>query len=271
MGIPGLPSIPKPPSLPSMPSMPSVPGMPSLPGAPPIPSIPGIPGAPGGGGAPGTRAQATLTFLEPGASGAEKKVGEPIKFQFNPATFNMTKGAKWQQNSNKGGLMPAEYLGPVPSSIQVKMFLDQTTSAKGDISSTVNSILEKVNPEAKSLSKEKPSAPYARFQWGKILFTGYISQAAVEYTLFRENGNPVRGTVTLTINEFGMAEKAQNPTSGGEPGSRARRVVAGDTLASIAYDEYGSAADWRVIANANSSISDPLRLAPGATLVIPPI
>ena len=221
--------------------------------------------------AKGTFTHATLTFLEPGGAGAEKTVGKPIEFQYNPATFNMTKGAKWQQKSNKDGLMAAEYHGPVPSSIQVKMFLDDTEKANGDISTTVNSILEKVNPDPKSVSKEKPSAPYARFQWGKIMFTGYIAQAAVEYTLFRENGNPVRGTVTLTLNEFGMAEKAQNPTSGGEPGSRARRVVAGDTLASIAYDEYGSAADWRTIANANSSISDPLRLVPGTTLVIPPI
>ena len=213
---------------------------------------------------------ATLTFLEPGGSGPEKKIGEPIKFPFNPSTFSMSKGAKWQQKSNKDGLMAAEYHGPVPSSISVKMFLDETDKEKGDISKTVNSILEKVNPDPKSISKDKPSAPHVRFQWGKIMFTGYIAQAAVEYTLFRESGDPVRGTLTLTLNEFGMAEKAQNPTSGGEPGSRARRVVAGDTLASIAYDEYGSATDWRRIANANSSISDPLRLQPGISLVIPP-
>jgi hypothetical protein len=218
-----------------------------------------------------TFTRATLTFLEPGTGGAEKTVGDPITFQYNPSTFSMTKGAKWQQNSNKDGLIAAEYHGPVPSSIQVKMFLDETTEATGDISKKVNGILEKVNPNPKSISKEKPSAPYVRFQWGKIMFVGYIASAAVEYTLFREDGNPVRGTLTLTLNEFGMAEKAQNPTSGGEPGSRARRVVAGDTLASIAYDEYGSAADWRTIANANSSISDPLRLAPGTTLVIPPV
>lgn len=219
----------------------------------------------------GTFTNATLTFLEPGGAGAEKKDGDPIKFQFNPSTFSMTKGAKWQQKTNKDGLLSAEYHGPVPSSITVKMFLDATDKADGDISIKVNTILDKVNPNPKSVSKEKPSAPHARFQWGKIMFTGYIASAAVEYTLFRENGNPVRGTITLTLNEFGMAEKAQNPTSGGEPGSRARRVVAGDTLASIAYDEYGSAADWRTIANANSSISDPLRLQPGMSLVIPPI
>lgn len=220
---------------------------------------------------------AKLLFLEPGTGGAEKEVWS-VEFPFNPATFSITRGAKWQQNSNKDGLLPAEYHGPVASSIQVKMFLDETQGdpgskfkEDGDISRTVKKILEQVNPEAKSVSKDKPSAPFVRFIWGAAIeFKGYIASAAVEYTLFRENGTPVRGTVTLTLNEFGLAEKAQNPTSGGEPGSRAHRVVAGDTLASIAYDEYGDAGDWRRIANANSSISDPLRLQPGMALVIPP-
>jgi LysM repeat protein len=219
---------------------------------------------------PSTFTKAKLIFLEPGSGGAEKEVWS-IEFPYNPSTFSMTKGAKWQQNSTKDGLISAEYHGPVPSSITVKMFLDETTADNGDISLTVKKILDKVNPDPKSVSKQKPSAPYVRFFWGAAIeFKGYISQAAIEYTLFRENGNPVRGTVTLTLNEFAQAEKAQNPTSGGEPGSRAHRVVAGDTLASIAYDEYGSAADWRKIANANSSISDPLRLHPGTSLVIPP-
>jgi nucleoid-associated protein YgaU len=47
-------------------------------------------------------------------------------------------------------------------------------------------------------------------------------------------------------------------------------MVAGDTLASIAYNEYGSAAGWRRIADANPFIDDPMRVKPGTTLVIPP-
>src|SRR4029079_4998919 len=102
---------------------------------------------------PASRTPATPTFLEPGSGGAEKKVWE-IPFPFNPATFSITKGAKWQQNSNKDGLMPAEYHGPVPSSVSVKMFLDETTSESGDISKTVKKILQQVNPDSKSVSKD---------------------------------------------------------------------------------------------------------------------
>jgi nucleoid-associated protein YgaU len=92
----------------------------------------------------------------------------------------------------------------------------------------------------------------------------------VKYTLFRENGNPVRGTATLTLKELSLAPPGQNPTSGGEPGSRAYSVLAGDTLQSIAYNEFGTAAAWRRIAEANPFIDDPMRVKPGTALVIPP-
>ena len=38
----------------------------------------------------------------------------------------------------------------------------------------------------------------------------------------------------------------------------------------IAYNEFGRADAWRMIANANPSIQDPMRLRPGSVLLIPP-
>lgn len=46
------------------------------------------------------------------------------------------------------------------------------------------------------------------------------------------------------------------------------RVVAGDSLQSLAWREYGNAAAWRSIAEANG-IDDPSRLPAGAELVLP--
>lgn len=218
-----------------------------------------------------TWTHAILKLIKPNAGGAESPIFE-LKFPFNPKEFSLTRGAKWEAPTNAGGTMPPEYKGPVPASLSVEIFLDETTKDNGDISLIVKKLLGFVNPESDSKSQNKPSAPHARFIWGTAIeFKGYIEQVAVKYTLFRENGNPVRGTVTLTIKEFGAPAARQNPTSGGEPGSRAHPVVAGDTLASIAYAEYGTAAGWRAIADANPTIDDPMRLVPGRSLVVPPL
>ena len=214
---------------------------------------------------------AKLKLIEPNSGGAEKVVWE-LDFPFNPKDYSITRGAKWEATSTPGGTLPPEYKGPVPATMTVEIFLDETTKDDGDISKTVKKLLSYVNPESNSKSQNKPSAPHARFIWGTAIeFLGYIDQIAVKYTLFRENGNPVRGTATVTIKEFGAAPAKQNPTSGGDPGTRAHSVVAGDTLQSIAYAEYGSAAGWRRIADANPSIDDPMRLVPGRALVVPPL
>lgn len=193
------------------------------------------------------------------------------EFQYNPKDFSINVGAKWTDKSNKGGLLQAEYNGPIPSSIQVEMFMDKSDEEAGDISPDVKKLISFVNPTSDSKSKDKPTAPHVDFTWGEsIKFSGYIQSLAVKYTLFRHNGKPVRGAVTLTLKEFAEPEKATNPTSGSAPGSRSHTVLAGDTLASIAFEEYGSAGHWRKIADANPSIDDPLRLHAGRSLLIPP-
>jgi len=213
---------------------------------------------------------AKLIFIEPTSGGAEKDVWT-LEFPFNPTNYSVSRAANWKPNSNTLGLLPAEYNGPEPSTVTLKMFMDKTHEDNGDISGDVKKLLAKVDPDPSTVSKDKPSAPHVKFTWGDaITFVGYLKSVSAEYQLFREDGRPVRGEVTIVLLEYGEKPARQNPTSGGEPGSRAHRVVAGDTLASIAYTEYGSAAEWRRIADANGAISDPLRLQPGTALVIPP-
>ena len=46
------------------------------------------------------------------------------------------------------------------------------------------------------------------------------------------------------------------------------RMVVGDSLASVAYAEYGDATLWRPLARFNS-IDDPLRIPDGTTILVP--
>jgi nucleoid-associated protein YgaU len=101
-------------------------------------------------------------------------------------------------------------------------------------------------------------------------FQGFLKTVNARYTMFRHDGTPIRATATITLEEAPIETPGQNPTSGALEGRRGHVVTEGETLQSIAYDQYRRPALWRGLAVFND-IDDPLRLAPGSQLLIPTI
>lgn len=101
-----------------------------------------------------------------------------------------------------------------------------------------------------------------------VQFVAYVTSVSATYTLFNPTGEPIRATCALSLTEVAMPTKGQNPTSGALSARRIHRTVAGDSLASLAWREYGDATRWRLIAEANE-IDDPMRLRPGTELLLP--
>ena len=81
---------------------------------------------------------------------------------------------------------------------------------------------------------------------------------------------PLRASVDIVLVETPDEPKPQNPTSGGVPDRRSVVLGAGDTLASLARQEYGDPNLWRALATAND-VDDPSRVPPGTALVVPPM
>jgi nucleoid-associated protein YgaU len=88
------------------------------------------------------------------------------------------------------------------------------------------------------------------------------------YTLFGTSGVPIRATCRLQLHEIPGKVPGQNPTSGALTAQRVHRVVAGDSLQSLAWREYGDTAAWRAIAEVNG-IDDPGYLPTGTELIMP--
>ncbi|MDQ1566113.1 MAG: hypothetical protein QOF96_993 [Actinomycetota bacterium] len=232
------------------------------------------PGKPAGGGAtlpplPTAEQQRTMTkaklvISEPKAGGRESST---IEFPFNPKDFSITRKAGWTSSPAKKAEARPEYVGADPAEITVEMFLDECEVAKGDISKTVDKLLACLDPH--KATGDSPSAPYVSFFWGSaIKFHGIVTSVTAKYTLFRGSGTPVRGSATITIKEMATPPGNQNPTSGARAGYRTHVMRAGDTLASVAYAEYGDPSRWRSLAEAND-IDDPTRVPAGASLLVP--
>lgn len=221
----------------------------------------------------GKLAHAFLVVHEPGSSlsapGAKLK---EIHFQFNPKELTVAKQATWARETARGSARssPPQYKGAQPSKLSLEMFLDATMKQDSSVVSTVEDLMGCCTPTPGTASDpHKASPPWVLFRWGGLTgFLAYVSQVSVKYTLFTPTGMPLRAVCTVQLEELAGEPPRQNPTSGGLVPRRQHTVVEGDTLAGIAFREYGAAARWRALADANR-IDDPMRLRVGTTLLLP--
>ena len=194
-----------------------------------------------------------------------------IDFQFNPKELTLSKSAKWSRKAQKGSKKSdvPQFTGSEPSKLALEMFLDATDTQDDRVVKTVEQLFACCVPTDESHQKKKGSPPWVVFHWGGLTsFTAFVSSVSVKYTLFTPGGLPIRATATVNIEEIAGEQQGQNPTSGGLAARSVHTVVAGDTLQSIAWREYGDPSFWRVIAERNG-IDDPMRLPAGTALLVP--
>ncbi|MFJ8630810.1 LysM peptidoglycan-binding domain-containing protein [Streptomyces sp. NPDC093568] len=233
-------------------------------------------GKAGRGGAGKSLVRASLAIHEPpiGRSTTPGALIKNFTFEFNPSQLALSRQAQWKSTPTaavRDGSVP-EFMGPEPRQMTVEIFLDSSTDPGG------NSVLKKVEAlfsccevTAKSIAAKQPSTPWVVFQWGSFStarFTAYVSSVEAAYSLFGTTGVPIRATCQVRLHEIPSRTRGQNPTSGALTARRVHRVVAGDTLQSLAWREYGDANVWRAIAEANG-IDDPSRLRTGTQVVLP--
>jgi Contractile injection system tube protein/LysM domain len=228
-------------------------------------------------GGPGGRPKLEHAYLqlhEPSADGSLAKPGAQlgkIDFQFNPKELSLAKSASWKRASGRGNRKsgPPQFDGPQPAKLTLEMFFDASDTQDSSVVKTVEKLFACCIPTDASHTQKKGSPPWVLFRWGGLTgFLAYVSAVTVKYTLFTSSGLPIRATATVTLEELAGEAPKQNPTSGGIVPRRVHVVVAGDTLADIAYREYGSPLMWRALAGING-LDDPMRLRPGSRLLLP--
>jgi nucleoid-associated protein YgaU len=222
-----------------------------------------------------SRARAQLTLKEPPASVGARPGGTiaRLDLQFNPATLQLSKSTEWRRTPSRmaGQSALPEFVGSGPRSLKLDVFLDATAAHDNSVEQAVEKLMKACVPTPASLGRKKPASPWVRFEWGAARttsFDGVLSSLSVSYTLFDVDGKPLRATCSLSIEEASVDPPGQNPTSGARTARSTHTVVAGDSLAMLAWREYGDATAWRTIAEANG-IDDPMALAPGTELMVP--
>lgn len=228
------------------------------------------------GGAGSSLVRAGLAIHEP-PLGDGTTPGALIKtfdFDFNPAQVQMSRRAQWKTTPvqiERDGPTP-QFMGVDPLEMSLEIFLDcSDRPSSNDVLKNVEALMTCLEVTSASIAAEKPSPPWVVFQWGSFStarFTAYVASLTASYTLFGMSGVPVRATCQLQLTAIPGRTKGQNPTSGALTSRRMHRVVAGDSLQSLAWREYGDAGAWRTIAEANG-IDNPADLRTGTELLLP--
>jgi nucleoid-associated protein YgaU len=220
---------------------------------------------------------AVLLLFEPPPSLSNEPIAlrRRIPLQFNPERVSLSKTASWERSlaSKAATTAMPEFRGAAPRVLSVDLFLDATFALRNTVEDQVEALLGCCVPTNQSIKDQRPSPPWVRLELGlgrSMAFTACVTSVNATYTLFGADGSPKRATCSVVLQEIGGSIPKQNPTSGSPESAVAHEVQAGDSLASLAFRQYGDAGQWRVIADANGII-DPGQLIPGTVLVFPPL
>jgi nucleoid-associated protein YgaU len=204
--------------------------------------------------------------------GDTKPGGISVPCMFNPHEYSVSKANTFHEEPRNNADTPqGEFFKSGSQTLQLKLVFD-TFEQGSDVSLLTNQLWKFMMTKTQTSTRqnEKIEPPQVAFEWGVFRFVSYITRMTQKFTLFKNDGTPVRASVDVTFTQYVDVNDypAQNPSSGGGPIERIWKVIAGDRLDIIAASVYGDATRWRLIA-ARNKIDNPLALRPGMHLRIP--
>lgn len=122
-----------------------------------------------------------------------------ITFQYNPTQFSLDRAVSWEDT--RAMKEPYGILGFTGGSSDTLNF-----TAMVDKSEVAGSILDEVDDlyALTRVSIKDKKAQYARppivsLLWGSVKFVGVVTALKVDFTMFSEEGDPLRANVTITM------------------------------------------------------------------------
>jgi hypothetical protein len=208
-------------------------------------------------------AQREIAYIE---SLAGTRQGQRAKVIFNPAEYSIQKGNQFASTPLPGLSNPiVSFVNGDADVLTMDLFFDTYTDGG---SSDVRVETDKV-AVLLDIDPDLHAPPPVLFVWGPLRFKAVIERLSQRFTMFREDGVPVRATLNVTFKEYRTLAD-QLPPNQSSDWSKRRIVAENDRLCLIAAIEYEDPSVWRVIAEAND-IDNPRVLQPGRELLLPPL
>lgn len=193
--------------------------------------------------------------------------GQPIKVRFNPTQYSLNHGNQVAEIGVPGLAAPIlQYVRGNARTLSMELLFDtyeEKSSVREAYTDKIYGLL--------AIDPDKHAPPICTVEWKELKFTCVLERVDGRFTMFLEDGTPVRATLNVSFKEYLTVDAlVRHKPNQSADHTKTYTVKLGDTLSSIAAAEYGDPARWRPIATANR-IENPRLLAPGRVLRIPPL
>lgn len=208
----------------------------------------------------------------------DKDFSGKIDIMFNPEKYKIIRNVNYNKdNMNYGGGLKdypfVNFTGGSLDKLNLELIINRYNfvhysnaikykSRDIDITGDVRKI--------KALTLIKPNLhqpPMCKFSWSSFKFVGYVTSVSVEYTMFLDDGTPVRAKIALEILGFEEGIDSKVPYESPDR-TKVKILKENQQLWQIAAEEYNDASKWREIAAANN-IDNPLYIKSGTELIVP--
>ncbi len=197
------------------------------------------------------------------ASITKLSTGEQMSVMFNPAEYSFDLGNTFAEIDIPGlRTPPIQYVRGNASSLRMELFFDSYES-QSDVRASTTQLTALLDADPIT-----SAPPILLFNWGGFALKCVLESVAQRFTMFLEDGTPVRATLTATFKEYEPVQvQIQSGFFVGPP--TVVNIVQGATVSKIAEQVLGDPTQWRTIADANN-IDNPRKLQAGGTVIVPP-
>ncbi len=195
--------------------------------------------------------------------------GPPYIAMFNPDQYSIEERSNYHDKCAPGSSSGEQNFNRVEPREFTFEFLVDGTGASGEQREVVAEILLFKIVTGFSGDLHRPN--YLLLAWGTFIATAVLTRMNVKYTLFRDNGTPLRATISATFREHTPRITALLKMNLFSSDLTHRRMaVEGDTLPNLSQMIYRSTRFYLEVARANDMTSF-RRLKPGTELYFPPL
>ena len=216
---------------------------------------------------PGGRSENKLKFSVENKDGGFDELVLKADVFYNPKEISIEKSVRWASNTKPGAdADDPQFAFGNSRTLNMDLLFD-TYEANEPVTAYTELIFGLTT--VKKFGSETHRPPRCQLSWGDqwgeggIFFVGVLENLTQRFTLFFSDGTPARATLTCRFKEWLSPEQNQREQATSSPDvAKTRTVRRGDTLSSIAYEEYRDPALWRHIAERNG-INNPRLITPG--------